>query len=552
MRDVMSFALSRWFAPTILIVLAPANLSAQANSEPSAKNGEVCADCHADIVTSYVKTAMAHASGPASQDPITGSFVHVMSGVSYRIYIESGKLWLSINRTSGAKLEEKRELQYYIGSGRLKGRTYLFNVDGYLFESPVNWYAQQHLWDMTPNYHSAREAPLNLPAFPECLNCHSSGIQPPEAGTANRYPTPPFAHGGITCERCHGPASTHATTTEPMLQLGQLPPARRDAICMQCHLEGDVAIERPHKHAYEFKPGDDLSDYVRYFVLAGKQGTRAVSQFEALAQSACKRASGDKMTCTSCHDPHESPAAQDRANYFRAKCLRCHGTAFAASHHPENPDCVGCHMPALSAKDISHTQSVDHRILRRPESPAPNANSNTSKLEPFPATKQTENDVRDLALAYETLVERGEASAAPDAARLLELANKQDATDAPVLSALGYIAQQQGDKQKAQEYYEHALQADPDTEEAATNLGVAEAAQGHLRRAVSLWQNVFQRAPWRSSVGIDIALGYCAAERFDHAKEYVERVLQFNPDFAAARSLRDQLSENPPRCSVKP
>jgi type IV pilus assembly protein PilF len=209
-------------------------------------------------------------------------------------------------------------------------------------------------------------------------------------------------------------------------------------------------------------------------------------------------------------------------------------------------------MPALSAKDISHTQSVDHRILRRPEVPVPNASSHTLKLEPFPVTKQTENDVRDLALAYETLVERGEASVAPEAERLLELANKQDANDAPVLSALGYVAQQQGDKQKAQQYYERALQADPDAEEAATNLGVAEAAQGQLRRAVSLWQNVFQHAPWRSSVGIDIAVGYCAAERFDHAKEYVERVLQFNPDFAAARSLRDQLSQNPPRCSVKP
>jgi Cytochrome c554 and c-prime len=418
---------------------------------------------------------MARASGPALQDPITGSVVHERSGVSYRVYKEDGKLWLEYSRLKGTKLEGKRELLYYIGSGQLKGRTYLFEVAGYLFESPINWYAQQKLWDMTPNYHAAQEAPLNLPAFPECLNCHSSGMQPPAAGTANRYPQPPFTHGGITCERCHGSASEHATNGSSMLKLANLPAPRRDAICMQCHLEGDVAIERRNKRAYEFKPGDNLSDYVRYFVLANKQGTRAVSQFEALAQSACKRASGDKMSCTSCHDPHSSPEQANKISYFLAKCLNCHGAAFAAKHHAENPDCIACHMPALSARDISHTQATDHRILRRPESMIPNSSSITAKLQPFPATKETENDVRDLALAYETLVERGDQTAVPDAERLLDLANKQDANDPPVLTALGYIAQQNGENDKARQYYERTLAVDAYAEEAATNLGVLEA-----------------------------------------------------------------------------
>lgn len=552
MRSVRARAVILWCKLAILVVLGTARVRAygQELSNAAQDVGEQCVTCHANIVSSYAKTAMAHASGPASQDAITGSFVHKESGVSYRVYKEDNKLWLEYRRSSGSKLDGKKELLYYIGSGRLKGRTYLFKVDGYLFESPINWYAQQRLWDMTPNYHAVREAPLNLPAYPECLNCHSSGMQPPAAGTANRYPDPPFAHSGITCERCHGPASAHATTTEPMLRLAQLPPARRDAICMQCHLEGDVAIERPHKHAYEFKPGDDLSDYVRYFVLTDKRGTRAVSQFEALAQSGCKRASGDKMTCTSCHDPHASPDASSKVAYFRAKCLTCHGAAFAQKHHPENPDCVGCHMPALSTKDISHTQATDHRILRRPESASVSTNSGTAKLEAFPPTKQ--EDARDFALAYETLVERGDQSTAPEAQRLLDVAYKQDANDAPVLAALGYIAQRQGDKEKARQFYEAALKNDPFAEEAATNLGVAEAREGHLQRAVLLWQNVFQRAPWRSSVGIDIALGYCAAAHYDRARQYLDRVLEFNPDFAVARSFLSQLAENPPRCSLKP
>jgi hypothetical protein len=100
-----------------------------------------CAGCHSGIVNSYEKTAMAHASGSAAEGPITGSFVHAQSGVSYRVYQEKGKLWLDFNRSSDPKLEGRKELLYYIGSGRLKGRTYLFLQDGFLFESPINWYA---------------------------------------------------------------------------------------------------------------------------------------------------------------------------------------------------------------------------------------------------------------------------------------------------------------------------------------------------------------------------------------------------------------------------
>ena len=70
------------------------------------------------------------------------------------------------------------------------GRTYLFETDGFLFESPVNWYTNKQMWDMAPAYQSAREMPLNLPAYTSCLHCHVSGMQAPLKGTENRYPDP--------------------------------------------------------------------------------------------------------------------------------------------------------------------------------------------------------------------------------------------------------------------------------------------------------------------------------------------------------------------------
>jgi tetratricopeptide (TPR) repeat protein len=105
-----------------------------------------------------------------------------------------------------------------------------------------------------------------------------------------------------------------------ILNPAKLTPARRDAICMQCHLEGSVAIEQPGKHIYDFKPGDDLSDDIHYLVLSTERqaNPRAVSQFEALAQSMCQQKSGDAFHCTTCHDPHRSPAPAERVNYYRA------------------------------------------------------------------------------------------------------------------------------------------------------------------------------------------------------------------------------------------
>ena len=301
------------------VLLAAAGVGANQSSRVTTKadasgyvGNEACAKCHASIFESYQRTAMAHASGPASENPMTGDFVHKKSGVHYRIYSEEGRLWLSFERPGDPSLRGKRELLYYIGQGR-RGRTYLFSTDGFLFESPVNWYADKHMWDMAPAYGDVRDAPMNLPALTSCLDCHVSGIQPPIQGTENRYTMPVFAYSGVACERCHGPGAAHVNGGA-IVNPSKLSPERRDAICMQCHLEGNAAIERPGKHLYQFRPGDDLSDYIRYYVRVEDPGSglRAASQFEALAQSTCKKKSGAAMSCTSCHDPHRSVPAAER------------------------------------------------------------------------------------------------------------------------------------------------------------------------------------------------------------------------------------------------
>jgi tetratricopeptide (TPR) repeat protein len=549
---LFSFASAIAFRVAFLLVLAQA-LHAGATTVDT--NGYVgngaCAKCHASIYQSFTSSAHAHASGRAIENLVPGEFFHRKSGVNYRVYSESGQAWMSFERPGDPLVHGKRELLYYIGQGR-RGRTYLFAVDGFYFETPINLYTSQHLWDMAPAYGEAREIPMNLPALTSCMDCHFSGIRPPIEGTENLYESPLFAYPGVTCERCHGPGAHHVNGGAAVNPV-KLTPERRDQVCMQCHLEGNVAIKRPGKQLYQYQPGDDLSDYVRYYVLSdsGKPGLRAASQFEELAQSACKKKSGDAMSCTSCHEPHRTIPADERVGFYRSKCLVCHGAAFGEKHHKDQPDCTECHMPATPSSDIAHTAVTAHNIPRRPSietKPEMEGPPSLPQLARFPYSKAPDRDVRDLALAWQSIVDSGMTTAQPHAERLLRQAVAENPDDSAVLSALGYVEQTSGAKARAVKLYEKALALDPSLIDAATNLGVLNAQSGHLDEAVRLWQDAFRRAPGRSSIGMNLAHTFCATGQVNDARDYVLRVLQFNPDLAAAKKLLNQLDDDPPRC----
>jgi predicted CXXCH cytochrome family protein len=482
---------------------------------------------------------------------IPTDFTHKESGVHYRIYSESGHAWLSFDRDGENAVHGKRQLLYFIGSGQSRGLTYLFADDGFLFESPINWYTARRAWNMTPAYQYDREIPLNLPVYTSCLHCHVSGMRPPVEGSDNRYAMPVLSHSGISCERCHGPGAAHLQGGS-IVNPAKLTPERRDGICMQCHLEGRVSVERRGRHIYDFQPGESLSDYVRYYVMptSAVSSLGAVSQVEALAQSTCKKMSGDKMSCTSCHDPHFSPQSQERVSYYREKCLACHSAAFGAKHHPNQPDCTSCHMPASLSKDVAHTEVTDHRILRRPQvlsmqeakgQPAP-------ALVPFPDTLEAENDVRSFALAWEMLANTGVESARPKADAMLRQALAKFPNDPALLSALGYEEQRHGSSAAARELYQKTLAVDPNSNDAASNLAVIEAQAGSLARAVELWRGVFERNPGSSAVGLNLARMLCMSGRIADSRAAVARVLEFNPDMSPARKLQRQLEQTNPKC----
>lgn len=534
----------------VLVIVIP--VSSHTNTPPpqttnNVAGSEECSTCHAEIYKSYMKTVMARASGRAVDGLTTGEFDDKMSGVRYRVYEQDGRVWMSYQRDG--ELNGLRELLYFIGSG-VKGRTYLFSDDGYLFEAPINWYTREKRWNMAPAYTQARDIPMNLPSYSSCLNCHTSGLQPRIPGTRNKFSGRPFLHGGITCERCHGTGDGHMSGKGTIVNPAKLSSDRRDSICMECHFEGTVAVQQPGKRLYQFQAGDRLSDYVHYFLLRKNAADRveALSQFEALSLSECKRKSGDKMWCGSCHDPHQEPAEVDKAAYYRGKCLNCHGDVFAAKHHPNKPDCRQCHMPSLPGADVAHTQSTDHRILRSPRLPQLITRVSAPNLEPFPQSESADVTTRDLALGWYQLAQRGFEGAAHVADANLQKANKEKPDDPNVLSALAFVDQKQGREKDAREMYEKILKLRPRSNTAATNLGILEARAGEVRGAVQLWQGAFARVPYRSEIGMDLAMVFCSDGQKDVARRYLERVLEFNPDYGKARELLGHLKENSGQC----
>ena len=447
-----------------------------------------CQPCHAGIVETYSHTPMARSSGRADAIP---NAAFTAAGHKYQI---DGKRLLF----EGGSVS----IDYFIGSNAA-GRSYLHEIAGYLFELPVTWYAQKQVWDASPGYEGDAEIRLNRAVEPGCLGCHSSRVRP-VLGTQNRYGDPPFLENGVGCERCHGPGSEHARdpAQNHMIDPEALDPESRDSICSQCHLSGEARIERAGRRFAEFRPGEKLSDYATYFVLSlGRRDLKVTSHVEKLAASGCKRASGDRLWCGTCHEPHTN------TNKTQAACLGCHE---AAHHQTEN--CASCHMPRLLTSDADHNVLTDHSIPRIPVSATPPAGRD---LVAFLGNA----DDRALGLAY---AERGDPRAK---AYLL----RAQPADAPVHLRLAVLEK---DPSRAAALYESVLKANPFETAALVNLGAIYAGTGRTQEAARLWERALEANPAIEAAVLNLAQIRPPAD----ARTILERYLEINPVSTLARS----------------
>src|SRR5205814_1644794 len=88
-----------------------------------------------------------------------------------------------------------------------------------------------------------------------------------------------------------------------------------------------------------------------------------------LLKSACFQKSGGRLTCTTCHNPHDAPRGDEAARRYVAACEGCHAESLtklaAAGRHTGSRECLPCHMPKRRTEDAVHAVMTDHGIERR-------------------------------------------------------------------------------------------------------------------------------------------------------------------------------------------
>lgn len=500
-----------------------------------------CERCHDKIYRSYLTTPMATASGAAGEKLVPATFTHQASDVQYIIGESEGKPTIAWRDLRHPGISGQFEPSYFLGSGHL-GTTWVYSVDRYLFESPVAWYAASHGYDMKPGLEAATGMPASLPMQSGCLRCHMSAVQSSDPGTINRYAGLAFLHTGITCEQCHGDATRHVTSAgkTAVVNPAQLKPELRDSVCISCHLEGDITVARAGHQVLDYRPGQAIADYLAYYVYAKNNPTaRGVSEVEQLSESTCKRMSGDKMSCMSCHDPHYTPAPPERVAFFRSKCLACHtGAEFARSHHPENPDCTSCHMPHNGAQNIPHVAWTDHRILRVPEASPPPAGSDArNKLVPIFSPGATD---RDLGMAYYLALLEGNRSVEPEAWSLLQSQQQNLSEDKGALDALGILSVERGDETEAQAEFRRALMLDPTDLTALSNLGTLLAKEGKLTEAAGMLREAFVRNRDVAGLAMNLARVECTVGDAAAVRQTLQSAMIYSPDVPQMRQLLDR------------
>jgi predicted CXXCH cytochrome family protein len=307
----------------------------------------------------------------------------------------------------------------------------------------------------------------------------------------------------------------------------KLDPDRRDSVCAQCHLSGEVSVVK----ARSFQPGERIADYLTVFVRSGgSAGMKVTSHFEKLSQSACKRASGDRMWCGTCHDPHSPPGE------LRKKCLNCHEPA-ACKERPavrlqRKDDCIGCHMPRNPVADVEHAVYTDHSIPKLPRS-APAAATRDLTLVPFGGSKAS---TRDLALAYASLAAPGDQ---PRIRKLLLAAQAEAPDDVEVLLHLAYLS----NHDEAIPMYEQVLRTDPSQVVAAVNLGSVLMKRGQVTRAIALWKDALARSPGLEGATLNLASAQFRAGDLAAAEATLVKALGLNPDNTLARKLLGEVRQ---------
>jgi tetratricopeptide (TPR) repeat protein len=359
-----------------------------------------CRSCHADVYNTFIETGMGKSFDLATKQKSSADFSkhHVVydkfKNLYYHPFWKNNNMYIMEYRMNGKDTVYKRieKVDYVIGSGQ-HTNSHLMNINGYLYQMPLTWYAQEKKWDLPPGFENGNNSRFSRTIEFECMSCHN-GFPSVTDFTANKFTSIP---NGIDCERCHGPGEVHLkeklagnlvdTAHEidyTIVNPKKLPWERQIDLCQRCHLQGN-AILKDGKTFKDFKPGMVLSDFWEVYMPKYKgQNDEFImaSHAQRLQLSKCflesnkpNKTAGKNfetlnLTCITCHNPHVS-VKKTGTQIFNNACIKCHSNANQTlcsetekNRMVNNNDCSNCHMPRSGTIDIPHVTVHDHWIKK--------------------------------------------------------------------------------------------------------------------------------------------------------------------------------------------
>jgi len=568
---------TRYYGSVALAALAAATCFAPAQTPPSVyASPETCAGCHRNIWETYRRTGMARAFfRPSPANTIEdytrhNTYYHKASDSYFTMLRRDGKYYQQRYQmdSGGRRINVmEKQVDYVLGSGN-HVRSYLHRSAGNkLIELPLAWYAEKGgYWAMNPGFDRPDHDGFRRSLSYDCMFCHN-GYPQLSAGMPAPYGEfvyPAAMPEGIDCQRCHGPGRRHAelaksgaavpTVRNAIVNPARLSPERSLEVCLQCHLETTSfplpnSIRRYERGPFSYKPGESLGDFMLSFDHA--RGTGHDDKFEIahsayrLRQSACFLRSQGRMTCTTCHNPHDIPRGEAAAQHYNAVCRRCHSAAFdratASGMHPRATGCIDCHMPKRRTEDVVHVVMTDHYIQRRkpagdllaelPERHETDATAYRGEVVLYyPEKSARPND--DLYLALAQVIEKSNLGAGiPRLAAAIE----REAPQRPeYYLEMADALRNSGQIEKAIPVYREAVRRAPDSYVTLQKLGAALRRSGRYREAEESLRRALSLAPDSAMTHHELGLTYRALGRNRDAVAALETAARLDPDLSEA------------------
>lgn len=517
-----------------------------------------CATCHRDICQSYHAHPMGRSAFTVADAPPLEQYAagpdnpRLESGHEIKVTRTATGATHQVTAKGTALPSYTLAPTVAIGSGT-RGRSYLAVEGGAVWQSAVSWYTADARWGASPGFDlgTGRRRPI----VADCLFCHVDQVEP-VPGALNRYREPLLAgQAAIGCERCHGPGALHAAeradgkagakVDTSIVNPKHLPGDLRAAVCEQCHLQGQERVARRGRDVFEFRPGLPFEQFVTVFVrhpdLA--EANRSVGQFEQMERSRCFTASAGRLGCTSCHEPHATPAPADRDRFFRGRCLTCHEPkacpAPAADRAAKQDSCTACHMPRTGSANIAHASVTDHRILARPGAPRPPRRLAPGEVPLLafrtgPHAPPRAERERDLGLVLARLAPALPADGAREGVAGLAVERLRGSLavwrgDADAWVGLARAQGARGETKEALEAARTAVRLAPDSEPALAELASAAVANGQPEVAVGAATKWIELNPTASEPRVIRASAYLALADRAKAEADARAALALNP-----------------------